>query len=125
MGNPLACSVAVASIKLLLESDWQTRVMAIETQMREELNACLELDIVADVRTKGAIGVVELKQAVDMYWIQPRFVELGVWIRPFGKLVYIMPPFVIEPAQLNKLTQAIYTVVSEFDQQVMQNIPEK
>jgi adenosylmethionine-8-amino-7-oxononanoate aminotransferase len=125
MGNPLACSVAVASIKLLLESDWQTRVIAIETQMREELNACLELDIVADVRTKGAIGVVELKQAVDMYWIQPRFVELGVWIRPFGKLVYIMPPFIIEPAQLNKLTQAIYTVVSEFDQQVMQNIPEK
>jgi len=125
MGNPLACSVAVASIKLLLESDWQTRVIAIETQMREELNACLELDIVADVRTKGAIGVVELKQAVDMYWIQPRFVELGVWIRPFGKLVYIMPPFIIEPAQLSKLTQAIYTVVSEFDQQVMQNIPEK
>jgi adenosylmethionine-8-amino-7-oxononanoate aminotransferase len=125
MGNPLACSVAVASIKLLLESDWQTRVMSIETQMREELSACLELDIVADVRTKGAIGVVELKQAVDMHWIQPRFVELGVWIRPFGKLVYIMPPFVIEPAQLSKLTQAIYTVVSEFDQQVMQNNPEK
>ncbi|WP_022952971.1 adenosylmethionine--8-amino-7-oxononanoate transaminase [Leucothrix mucor] len=121
MGNPLACSVAVASIKLLLESDWQTRVMSIETQMREELSACLELDIVADVRTKGAIGVVELKQAVDMHWIQPRFVELGVWIRPFGKLVYIMPPFVIEPAQLSKLTQAIFTVVSEFDQQAMQN----
>ena len=125
MGNPLACSVAVASIKLLLESDWQTRVMTIETQMREELSACLELDIVADVRTKGAIGVVELKQAVDMHWIQPRFVELGVWIRPFGKLVYIMPPFVIEPAQLSKLTQAIFTVVSEFDQQVGQNNSEK
>lgn len=125
MGNPLACSVAVASIKLLLESDWQKRVMAIETQMREELSACLELDIVADVRTKGAIGVVELKQAVDMHWIQPRFVDLGVWIRPFGKLVYIMPPFVIEPAQLSKLTQAIFTVVSEFDRQVMQNNPEK
>lgn len=117
MANPLACSVAVASIELLLASDWQRRVNAIEQQMLEQLSPCLALDIVADVRAKGAIGVVELKKPVDMHWIQPRFVELGVWVRPFGKLVYIMPPFVIEPAQLATLTQAICTVVSEFNQQ--------
>ena len=117
MANPLACSVALASTKLLLESDWQTRVKQIEKQMLEELSACRELDIVADVRAKGAIGVVQLNEAVDMHWIQPRFVELGVWVRPFGKLVYIMPPFIIEPEQLKKLTSAICTVVSEMNQQ--------
>ena len=113
MANPLACSVAVASIKLLLESNWQQRVQSIETQMRAQLSPCLEFEHVADVRAKGAIGVVELKQSVDMHWIQPRFVELGVWVRPFGRLVYIMPPFVIEPEQLSLLTQAICQVISE------------
>ena len=118
MANPLACSVALASIKLLLASDWQSRVLAIQQQMTKELSACLEFDVVAEVRTKGAIGVVELKQAVDMHWIQPRLVALGVWIRPFGKLLYIMPPFVIQPEQLSTLTQAMSTVVSEFDAQL-------
>lgn len=118
MANPLACSVALASIKLLLQSNWQTRVANIQQQMTEELAASLDYDVVADVRTKGAIGVIELKQSVDMFWIQPRLVELGVWIRPFGKLLYIMPPFVIEPDQLSKLTQAMITVVSEFDAQL-------
>ena len=118
MANPLACSVALASIKLLLEFDWQGRVLAIQQQMTEELTTCLDIHVVADVRTKGAIGVIELTHPVDMHWIQPRLVELGVWIRPFGKLLYIMPPFVIEPAQLSKLTQAMKTVVSEFDAQL-------
>lgn len=118
MANPLACSVALASIRLLLQSNWQARVANIQQQMTEELAACRDYEIVANVRTKGAIGVVELKQAVDMFWIQPRLVELGVWIRPFGKLLYIMPPFVIEPVQLSKLTAAMITVVAEFDTQL-------
>ncbi len=118
MANPLACSVALASIKLLLESDWQQRVLNIQQQMTDELAKCLDLEIVADVRTKGAIGVIQLNEAVDMHWIQPRLVELGVWIRPFGKLLYIMPPFVISTEQLSKLTAAMHTVVSEFDAQL-------
>ena len=115
MANPLACAVAVKSIELLLASNWQERVSNIELQMTAELEPCRSLSIVADVRTKGAIGVVELKEPVDSFWIQPRLVELGVWIRPFGKLVYIMPPFIIEPEELSKLTAAICTVVSEMN----------
>ena len=115
MANPLACAVAVKSIELLLASNWQERVSNIEQQMAAELEPCRSLSIVADVRTKGAIGVVELKEPVDSFWIQPRLVELGVWIRPFGKLVYIMPPFIIKPEELSKLTAAICTVVSEMN----------
>ncbi|MCL4161963.1 UNVERIFIED_CONTAM: hypothetical protein GTU68_054642 [Idotea baltica] len=121
MANPLACSVALASIKLLLESDWQVRVMQIETQMMAELSTCRDLDIVADVRAKGAIGVVELKHPVDMHWIQAKFVELGVWVRPFGKLVYIMPPFIIQPEQLKLLTSAICSIVTTMDQRHKQS----
>jgi len=114
MANPLACSVANASIDLLLASNWQEKVNNIEQQLTQELAPCASLAIVKNVRCKGAIGVVELHHPVDINWMQPRFVELGVWIRPFGKLVYLMPPYIIEKAELSKLTQAIYQVVSEF-----------
>lgn len=113
MANPLACRVASASIDLLLASDWQQRVGEIEAQLRKGLSSCAALPAVKDVRVKGAIGVLELHQAVDMKWIQPKFVELGVWLRPFGKLVYIMPPFIITKAQLERLMSAIFTVVSD------------
>ncbi len=111
MGNPLACAVSVASIDLLLANDWQMQVKALETRMRAELAPCAALAAVADVRVLGAIGVVELHRPVDMHSVQPQFVEQGVWVRPFGKLVYIMPPYIIEPAQLSRLCSAIYTVV--------------
>jgi len=112
MANPLACSVALASIKLLLDSPWQERVTAIETRLQEELAPCLNLPQVADVRVMGAIGVVELKNAVDMRRVQPMFVEKGVWIRPFGKLIYIMPPYVVSADDLSCLTRAICEVVT-------------
>ena len=114
MANPLACSVANASIDLLLQSNWQQNIATIEQQLREELAPCTDLTIVKEVRCKGAIGIVELHRPVDIFWMQPRFVELGVWIRPFNKLVYLMPPYIISKKELHKLTQAVYQVVKEF-----------
>lgn len=111
MGNPLACSVALASIDLLLHDDWQKRVGAIESQMRTELECCRELANVVDVRTLGAVGVVELATPVDMDVAARGFVSRGVWVRPFGRLVYIMPPYVIESEDLSKVTRAIYEVI--------------
>jgi len=113
MANPLACAVANASIDLLLASPWQSRVQAIERQLQQQLEPCRQLPLVADIRVKGAIGVIELTAAVDMSWIQPRLVELGVWIRPFGKLLYVMPPYIISSDQLTQLTVAMLQVVSE------------
>jgi adenosylmethionine-8-amino-7-oxononanoate aminotransferase len=115
MGNPLACSVANASIDVLLDSPWQQRVADISVQLAKELAKCNQLELVREVRVKGAIGVVELFQPLDIKWSQPRFTKLGVWLRPFGKLVYLMPPFIIEEQELTKLTQAIYEVLSELE----------
>ncbi|MDG2335257.1 MAG: adenosylmethionine--8-amino-7-oxononanoate transaminase [Myxococcota bacterium] len=112
MGNPLACAAAGASLDLMESTPWRERVIAIEDQLRRELEPCRELPGVSDVRTLGAIGVVELDDPVDMGIIQPAFVEEGVWIRPFGKLVYLMPPFIISPAELSRLTAAIHSVLS-------------
>jgi len=113
MANPLACSVANASIDVLLASDWQKSVLAIEAQMKQELLPCKQLAVVKDVRVKGAIGVVELHEPIDISWSQPRFTELGVWLRPFGKLVYIMPPYIIKKSELTTLSDAIFSVLNE------------
>ncbi len=113
MANPLACSVANASIDLLLSSPWQKRVEGISKQLESELESCNQLDCVKEVRVKGAIGVVELHETIDISWSQARFTERGVWLRPFGKLVYVMPPFIIEAAELTQLTQSIIEVLKE------------
>lgn len=111
MANPLACAVASASIELLLSYDWQAKVRHIERQMRDALLPLMDELQVADVRVLGAIGVVELHQAVDMHQFGEQAVAHGVWIRPFGKLVYIMPPFIIDDEQLQQLLTAMIALI--------------
>ena len=111
MANPLACAVASASVDLLLGSPWQQATERIEHQLAEGLSPCHEMPHVADVRVLGAIGVVELQQPVAVAEYQSAFVERGVWIRPFGQLVYVMPPYIMESDDVNKLTAAIVDVV--------------
>lgn len=112
MANPLACAAANASLDLLLQSPWQENIQRIEQALLTGLAPCKNMPQVQEVRVLGAIGVVEMKQAVDMRTITPAFVEAGVWLRPFGKLVYVMPPFVMNDEDLQQLTAAVCAVVS-------------
>lgn len=114
MGNPLACAVACASLDLLAEDHWQNQVSQIEAQMKRELAPLASSEFVQQVRVLGAIGVVEMKQDVDLAKIQRFFVDCGVWIRPFGRLIYLMPPYIIHPEQLTRLTQAVSTAVADY-----------
>lgn len=113
MGNPLACSIANASIDLLLADDWQSNIQRIERILKKELAAASPLKSVAEVRCLGAIGVIELKDNVDMASIQARFIAKGIWMRPFGKLVYTMPPYIISDDDLVYLCQQIVAAVAE------------
>ncbi len=103
MANPLACAVALKSTQLLLSQDWQARVQQIEQVLKDHLQPLNALPQAADIRVLGAIGVVELQQPVDLASFQAECVRRGVWIRPFGRLVYVMPPFVISAEQLKTL----------------------
>ncbi len=108
---PLACAVALRSTQLLVEQDWQANIQRIEKILAEQLTDLAQLDHVADVRVLGAIGVVELTTDVDMKTLQQQFVERGIWVRPFGKLVYVMPPYVISDDELNYLLTHLTEVV--------------
>ena len=107
MANPLATTVAQASVRLLLEQDWRGTVAHIGDRLRDGLAPARHLPGVADVRVLGAIGVVELERPCDMHVLQPRLVELGAWVRPFGRLVYTMPPYVSTDEDLAVVTGAI------------------
>lgn len=114
MGNPLACAIANASLNLINQGDWQTQVPMIEQQLCQELAVCHSLPIVKDIRVLGAIGVIETHTAIAVADLQRQFVNHGVWIRPFGKLVYIMPPYVISATQLTKLTTSMHQTLKSF-----------
>lgn len=110
MANPLACSVALASTRLLLDSPWQENVARIEQQLKQELQPCASLAGVKEVRVLGAIGVVEMKQPVDMKTLPQQFVDEGVWVRPFGRQIYLMPPYIMQVDDLSQLTRAVYNI---------------
>jgi adenosylmethionine-8-amino-7-oxononanoate aminotransferase len=112
MANPLACAVANASLDLLLNSDWQSRVAQISQQLADELKRCKDFSYVKDVRVLGAIGVVELDKAINSQELAQQFVDLGVWVRPFGNIIYLMPPFIITPDELSVLTVAVIRAVA-------------
>ncbi|WP_372404077.1 adenosylmethionine--8-amino-7-oxononanoate transaminase [Acinetobacter piscicola] len=116
MANPLACAVAAKSTELLISQDWQSNIQRIQQQLITHLQPLAQLDYVKDIRVLGAIGVVELSFNVDMKTLQQEFVRRGIWIRPFGKLVYVMPPYVISEVELTTLLEQLVEVVQNMEQ---------
>ena len=113
MANPLACAVAAESIRLLQESDWQAQVGMLEQALYQGLLPAQAWSCVADVRALGAIGVIEMKDPVNMASLQDRLVEQGVWVRPFGRLVYLMPPYVMSQEQVAQLCTGVLQALRE------------
>ena len=116
MANPLACAVAAKSTELLISQDWQSNIQRIETQLHTALTPLQSLEYVHEVRVLGAIGVVELTFNVDMKTLQQEFVRRGIWVRPFGKLVYVMPPYVITTQELKTLLEQLVEVVVQMQE---------
>jgi adenosylmethionine---8-amino-7-oxononanoate aminotransferase len=110
MANALACAVGVASVELLLEQDWQSRVRAIEAGVRAGLEPAASLPGVADVRVLGAIGVIEMDRPVDLTVATPAALQRGVWLRPFRNLIYVMPPYICTPQEIEQITSAMVEV---------------
>lgn len=119
MANPLACAVAAKSTELLISQDWQSNIQRIETQLRTALTPLQSIEYVHEVRVLGAIGVVELTFNVDMKTLQQEFVRRGIWVRPFGKLVYVMPPYVITTQELKTLLEQLVEVVAQMQEPVV------
>lgn len=117
MANPLACAVALRSTQLLVSQDWQSIIQRIGKQLQQHLAPLAQLNYVQDIRVLGAIGVVELNFNVDMKTLQQEFVKRGIWIRPFGKLVYVMPPYVISETQLDTLLTELVDVVRHMQEE--------
>ncbi|BCN24477.1 adenosylmethionine--8-amino-7-oxononanoate transaminase [Vibrio alfacsensis] len=115
MGNPLACAVATASLELIEQGEWKHQTKQIEMLFSELLPKLEQYDLVKNTRWLGAIGVVETHRPVNMETIQAFFVEHGVWIRPFGKLIYMMPPFISNPSHIEKLVNAIDAALQRED----------
>jgi adenosylmethionine-8-amino-7-oxononanoate aminotransferase len=114
MGNPLSCSVANKSIDLLLSSEWENRILQIEHILKSELLPLKKQKSVLDVRVIGAIGVIEFESPLDMKVVQEELIENGVWLRPYGKLLYTMPPYVIKDEELLTITKAMSAITRSF-----------
>ena len=114
MGNPLSCSVANRSIDLLLKTDWENRILQIENILKSELLPLQNLKSVSDIRVIGAIGVIEFERLLDMKVVQEKLIENGVWLRPYGKLLYTMPPYVINAEELLTVTKAMRAIAHNF-----------
>ena len=114
MANPLACAAAHASLDLFAQEPRLAQVAAIEQQLKNELAPCRQFANVNEVRVKGAIGAIEIRGEINLAAYRTRFAELGVWVRPFGNVVYLMPPFIISAQDLRTLTSAVVQVVGEY-----------
>jgi len=116
MANPLACAAANASLDLFEDRAILRRVAAMEDELRDGLAPCASLPGIADVRVKGAMGAVQMAKPRDIDWLRGRFVDEGVWVRPFGDIAYLMPALIASQRDIAALTRAVVTVMKEWSE---------